>query len=120
VFDIKNLAPEVPYEKVEYIPKAPVIEHLKNLEAEQADKVAKYKQYAIDLKSKYQKFEFEAQRHYAQILKKHQKQTDELLSKKEDMFYKLKVDNEEAEKELVNMRNKLYKAQQEGKFEVEE
>lgn len=70
VFSIKNEAPDVPFNKVEYIPKGPVMEHLRMLEEKQREKEEKYKKYAIDLKQKYSKFEYESQKHYAEILKR--------------------------------------------------
>lgn len=53
------------------------------------EKVLKYKSYALTLKEKYQKFESESQRHYANIIKKQQKVADDVLKKKEDMLQEL-------------------------------
>ena len=60
VFSIKGEAPEVPFNKVEYIPKGPVMDHLRMLEEKQREKEEKYKKYAVDLKQKYSKFEYES------------------------------------------------------------
>lgn len=47
-------------------------------------------------------------------MKKKQEQTDDLLTKKEDMYYHLKLANEQAQKELIDIKNKLFQAQKEG------
>lgn len=57
---------------VDYIPKEPVMEHLKKVEMRHNQKVQQYKQYTLDLKEKYREFEVESRRHYADIIKKHQ------------------------------------------------
>jgi len=70
----------------DYIPKKPVMEHLKKVEMRHQEKVQLYKQYTIDLREKYQKFEVESQRHYSNIIKKHQQQTDDIINNKEALL----------------------------------
>ena len=74
----------------------------------------KYKTYALTLKERYQKFETESQRHYANIIKKQQKVTDDMLKNKEDMLYELEQNNRKAVDDLNLMKAKMYKAQQDG------
>lgn len=76
-----------------------------------------YKQYTLDLKEKYHKFEVESQRHYANIIKKHQQQTDDIINNKEDLLQQMKENKEQSLDELNLLRAKLYKARAEGKLE---
>lgn len=76
-----------------------------------------YKQYTIDLKEKYHKFEVESQRHYANIIKKHQQQTDDIINNKEALLQQMKRSKEQSLDELNLLRAKLYKARAEGKLE---
>ena len=76
-----------------------------------------YKQYTIDLKEKYHKFEVESQRHYANIIKKHQQQTDDIINNKEALLQQMKQNKEQSLDELNLLRAKLYKARAEGKLE---
>lgn len=75
---------------MEYIPKQPAIEHLNALHHQHKEREEKYKAYAQALKNKYATFEIESQRHYRDIIKRHQKDTDQLLSKKDEILYELK------------------------------
>lgn len=92
IFEIKNSAHYEggQFTTTDYIPKKPVMEHLQQMEKRHLDKVALYKQYTLDLKEKYQKFECESQRHYANIIKKHQQQTDQIISDKEDLVEQMR------------------------------
>jgi len=76
-----------------------------------------YKQYTLDLKEKYHKFEVESQRHYANIIKKHQQQTDDIINNKEALLQQMKESKEQSLDELNLLRAKLYKARAEGKLE---
>ena len=71
VFQIKNSAPEVGFKTVGYVPKEPVVEYLKSKEAQHKSKIDQYKNYASSLKERYQKYETESQRHYANVIKSH-------------------------------------------------
>lgn len=73
-----------------------------------------YKQYTLDLKEKYHKFEVESQRHYANIIKKHQQQTDDIINNKEALLQQMKESKEQSLDELNLLRAKLYKARAEG------
>ena len=90
------------------------MEHLKRVELRHNEKVQLYKQYTIDLKEKYHKFEVESQRHYANIIKKHQQQTDEIINNKEALLQQMKESKEQSLDELNLLRAKLYKAKAEG------
>lgn len=70
------------------------MEHLKKVEMRHNEKVQLYKQYTLDLKEKYMKFEVESQRHYANIIKKHQKQTDDIIDNKESLLEQMKNSKE--------------------------
>lgn len=119
VFEVKNSALYSGGESTttDYIPKKPVMEHLKKVEMRHQEKVQLYKQYTIDLREKYQKFEVESQRHYANIIKKHQQQTDEIINNKEALLEQMRQSKEESLDELNLLRAKLYKARAEGKLE---
>lgn len=91
-----------------------MVDHLDKLEKKNKDKVSKYKQFAIDLKQKHKHAEHESTKNYQDFIKIKQEQTDELMNKKEDMYIHLKMATEDAQKELINIKNKLYKAQKEG------
>lgn len=93
------------------------MEHLKRVEMRHNEKVELYKQYTIDLKEKYHKFEVESQRHYANIIKKHQQQTDDIINNKEALLQQMKQSKEQSLDELNLLRAKLYKARAEGKLE---
>ena len=67
----------------------------------------KYKAYATALKGKYATFEIESQRHYRDIIKRHQKDTDQLLVKKDEILYELKKQKQTAEKEKKDKENEL-------------
>ena len=54
---------------ISYIPKGPVLEHLRKIQDEHRIKVEKYKELAQNLRTKYTTFEGESQRHYARIIK---------------------------------------------------
>jgi hypothetical protein len=41
-------------------------------------------------------------------MQKKQEQTKDLLQKKEDMYYSLKIANEQAQRELIDIKNKLF------------
>ena len=116
VFEVKNSALYSGGESTttDYIPKKPVMEHLKKVEMRHQEKVQLYKQYTIDLREKYQKFEVESQRHYANIIKKHQQQTDEIINNKEALLEQMRQSKEESLDELNLLRAKLYKARAEG------
>ena len=116
VFDIKDQAKynDDQLSTTDYIPKKPVMEHLKRVELRHNEKVQLYKQYTIDLKEKYHKFEVESQRHYANIIKKHQQQTDEIINNKEALLQQMKESKEQSLDELNLLRAKLYKAKAEG------
>jgi hypothetical protein len=51
------------------------------------------------------------------LINKHQAQTNDRFNKKEDDYFHLKMANEEAQKELINLKNKLKDAQIEGILE---
>ena len=116
IFEIKNSAHYEggQFTTTDYIPKQPVMEHLQRMEKRHQDKVALYKQYTLDLKEKYHKFEVESQRHYANIIKKHQQQTDQIISDKEDLVEQMRHAKEQSLDELNVLRARLYKAKAEG------
>jgi len=81
------------------------------------EKVKLYKQYTIDMSEKQQKFEEESQRHFANTIKKHQEQTEQILKNK-DMIVELMVqDKNKSMDELNSLRARLYRAKAEGKLE---
>ena len=47
------------------------MEYLNNIEAKHKNKIDQYKDYALSLKDRYQKYETESQRHYASVIKRH-------------------------------------------------
>ena len=98
---------KVAQQQVELIPKAPAIAHIKKIEQMHKEKVMMYKTYALTLKDRYQKFESESQRHYANIIKKQQKVTDDMLKKKEDMLTELEQANKKAQDDLKEMKEKM-------------
>ena len=78
------------------------------------EKVAQYKQYTLDLREKYHKFEIESQRHYANIIKKHQEQTDDIITSKETLVKEMRANKKQSEDELRKLQAKLYTARAEG------
>ncbi len=92
----------------DFIPKQPIIDHLEKIKQKNKDKVNKYKSFAIDLKNKYKVEQDESKKHYSNFIKTKQKQTDDLFHQKEDLYYHLKLANEEAQKELIDVKNKLF------------
>lgn len=89
VFEIKNQVPEVGFKTVDYVPKQPVMEYLNSIEGKHKNKIDQYKNYALNLKERYQKYETESSRHYSNVIKRHQRSTDDLIAKKEEMLHEL-------------------------------
>jgi len=115
IFDIKDSAQYQgdQLSTTDSVPQKPVMEQLKRVERHN-EKVQLYKQYTLDLKEKYHKFEVESQRHYANIIKKHQQQTDDIINNKETLLQQMKESKEQSLDELNLLRAKLYKARAEG------
>lgn len=69
--ELKSSLQEVGFKTVGATSNQPVMEYLNNIEAKHRNKIDQYKNYAMSLKERYQKYENESQRHYADVIKKH-------------------------------------------------
>ena len=78
------------------------------------EKVKLYKQYTIDMSEKQQKFEEESQRHFANTIKKHQEQTEQILKNKDTIVELMVQDKNKSMDELNSLRARLYRAKAEG------
>ena len=56
----------------------------------------KYKSFAIELKNKYKVAQDESKKHYTDYIKQKDKQTGDIMRGKEDMYFHLKLANEQA------------------------
>lgn len=79
-----------------------------------SEKMELYKQYTIDMSEKQQKFEEESQRHFANTIKKHQEQTEQILNDKDALVQLMVQNKDKSMDELNSLRARLYRAKAEG------
>ena len=80
----------------------------------QSEKMELYKKYTIDMSVKQQKFEEESQRHFCNTIKKHQQQTETILSNKDQLINLMKLSKDHSMDDLNVLRARLYMAKAQG------
>lgn len=94
-----------------YVPRAEAVNLLRMMEEESRSRIAQYRDYALQLKDRYQEFEHEAAAHYEKIAEEMRAKVKKQIKDQEDIHNRLKWDIEQNNIMITFLQSRLEESQ---------